>query len=317
MIVKPNQKIQVLASNNDGPQEVIVSGVIGDWGLQGKDLRNALDGIPKGKKINLRVNSEGGSVQDGLEMYHAIKSRASDTTAYIHGYALSAASVFPLAAGRVVSPEGSIWMIHKAAASSYGNDDDKLKDAEMLKAHDDEMATIYAAKTGKSKKAILGDMKAETWMTSAEAKEYGLADENPAADEDDEPILSMLDTTKFSHVPEPLLLAITMRVAKSAAGAGGNRMETQMNKKKLAAKLKELGVEASEDWSEDQLLEALAKIKPVTAQLSSSPSSSAVQVGAITQAQLDALTARLDAEKMTRIRAEVLRRAENKIPNDK
>ena len=181
-VVRGTNSLTVVASAGE-PAVIELIGTIGasywdDSGVTEKDFRDALKTIPVGKPITLKINSEGGSVQEGLGIYNAIKERREDITARICGYAMSIASVFPLAAGKVVSPRSAIWMMHKASSWSQGNADDMRAAAEMLDAHDEVLVDIYAAETGKSKGAIRSAMEAVTWIKGADAVEFGLADES-------------------------------------------------------------------------------------------------------------------------------------------
>jgi hypothetical protein len=201
-------------------------------------------------------------------------------------------------------------MIHRAACGSYGNAADKLDDATMLEVHDEEMSTIYSAKTGKSKKAIMEAMVGAsgqgTWMTSEEAVAFGLADENP--DADTPAALGEIDLKQFKNVPEKFLASIRKQ---TAVLAGGNPKNT-MNKKKLVAFLKTKDIEASEDWTDEQFESALNKIGMTT---EAGAAVVAPASAGVTQAEIASLRASLDAERLTRISAEVRRRGQNKIPN--
>ena len=173
-------KLEVRAEGD--ASEIHVIGSIGkswwdDSGVSEQEFRAALAEIPKGKNVTIKINSEGGSVQDGLGIYNAIKDRAADVTCVISGYALSIASVFPLAAGKVVSPKSALWMIHCAWSFAQGNAADMRKSADMLDAHDETLMDIYASATGKSKKELRAAMETETWIKGSDAVAWGLADE--------------------------------------------------------------------------------------------------------------------------------------------
>jgi ATP-dependent protease ClpP protease subunit len=177
-----------LEVRNDGDEaHVYLSGAVGgswwdDSGITEKEVREALATIPKGKKIHAHINSEGGSVQEGLGIYNAFKERSGDITAHIDGYACSIASVIPLAAGKVVSPDAAIWMIHCASCYCGGNADDMDQTAVMLREHDEMLAEILSKETGQTMDKIRADMKAETWIRGSQAVEYGLADECDESD---------------------------------------------------------------------------------------------------------------------------------------
>jgi ATP-dependent Clp protease, protease subunit len=161
--------------------EILVSGTIGkDWwsddGVSEKEFRDALSQFPKDRQVTIGINSQGGNVQDGLGIYHAIKQRGN-TVARIDGYALSIASVVALAADRVISPRGSIWMIHEPWSVAQGNAEDMRRAARMLDKHGEELAGIYAAETGQPVDTAREAMKKETWFTGEEALSWGLSDE--------------------------------------------------------------------------------------------------------------------------------------------
>src|ERR1700690_3716967 len=89
--------------------EMVISGIIGsswydDSGTTSKEFREKFDAIPKDRKVSVLINSEGGSVQDSLEIYHKIESNADRVTTKNVGYALSSASIILCAGGKVICP---------------------------------------------------------------------------------------------------------------------------------------------------------------------------------------------------------------------
>jgi ATP-dependent protease ClpP protease subunit len=257
-------RVWLSVTQDDAFAEIIISGQIGrDYydqsGTSSKDFRDALSQIPKGHKINLRINSEGGSVQDGLEIYNAIKARAEDVTCYISGYAISIASVIPLAAARIVSPISSIWMIHDPWCFSQGDAAAMRATAEMLDKHGDTLAQIYSAKTGKSKKAMRDAMKEETWFTGSQAVEYGLADALEDDTEDTRNCLRGFDQSRFNKLPAAILNVLNPR-AGSGAGQPKPKTEDSMDKAIIVALLKKHGIEASVSETIEQLQAKLAQI---------------------------------------------------------
>lgn len=162
--------------------EILITGVIGgDWwsddGMREKEFLDALNAIDKAKRVTIGINSEGGSVQDGLGIYNAIKRRGNCETR-IDGYALSIASIIALAGDRVVSPRASVWMIHDPWAFAQGNAEDMRRAALMLEKHGDTLSQIYSEETGRDRDECREAMKSETWFTGEEAVEWGLADSN-------------------------------------------------------------------------------------------------------------------------------------------
>lgn len=311
----PNKFLKVL--NESTAPEILIHGPIGksmwsDEGVSGKDFTDALNKFPEGSKVTIGVNSQGGSVGEGLAIFNAIERRAKDITVRIDGYALSIASFFPLAAGKVVSPKSSIWMIHNAWSWSQGNADQLRKDADMLDTHDGVLVAGYMKRTGKSKADIEKAMADETWLTGEEAIAWGLADEDSGTEVDlkaldfsnapdfkQEVILSYFSD---SHIPRCLVPASMVFLPLSAPKPGAAQQQTIiMTKQQIIALLKKHGVESAVDATEEQLLALLEKT------IAASNNTNATH----------RLLKLVEDEKRKRITNEVNRLAENKIDGDK
>jgi len=317
-VVRGQNKLEVL--NEGDSAEILMIGAIGkswydDSGLTEKEFRDALASIPYGKPITLKINSEGGSVQEGLGIYNAIKERRSEITAKITGYALSIASVFPLGASRVVSPKSSIWMIHCAWSWAQGNAEDMRKQAEMLDKHDAALIDIYAAETGKSKAELRAAMEKETWITGADAVAFGLADESDIdgdAQASYRPLAqNYLDRCK-NLSPEILnALRPTARVLE-ANGNGVTQNQTEGLITPAASAI------SAPCGAENQTKPAAAQAGGNTNTNTPMPENTIPAAAASTTAPdaLATVQAQLASERKARITAEVTRRAENKIKND-
>lgn len=301
----------------DGVHEIILMGAVGgSWwdegGITEKEFRDALGQIPAGSKINLRINSEGGSVQEGLGIYNAIAERKSEITAYISGYAVSIASVFPLAASRIVSPKSSLWMIHNSRMGAYGTADDMEKNGEMLRKHDDTMAGIYAARTGKTEKEIKAKMDAETWFSGTEAVDWGLADE--CGEEDAAMAIAACGIPKeyFEQFKNGARAALTVKQISPAEPQGANKNQANiMNKEQIIAMLKKYGIEAADSETIEALQAkldgALAKAKQPVAVASAADTNPTAE-------ELRKAVAEFKASNITRIHARIEEAAKNKIP---
>lgn len=129
-----------------------------------------------GNDVKLTINSYGGSVFAGSEIYTAIKSYAGHVNVIVSGMAASIASVIALAGDDIqISPLGQ-FMIHNAAMLNYGDNNSMDKASEILTGTSDGIAKVYASKTGKSVDEIKKLMDNETYFNADEAKEFGLAD---------------------------------------------------------------------------------------------------------------------------------------------
>lgn len=130
--------------------------------------------------LELEIHSPGGSVLDGYRVYHALQSmreRGVEVVATVNTLAASMASVIVMAASKIRIMEGGRIMIHEASQTVSGDSEDHARSAKILDEMSDEIAQLYANRTGSDKSDIRKLMKAETWMGAAEALERGFADE--------------------------------------------------------------------------------------------------------------------------------------------
>lgn len=133
--------------------------------------------------VEVVINSGGGSVFAGSEIYTALKSHAGQVLVRVVGVAASAASVIAMAGARVEMSPTAQMMIHRASTCAVGDKNDFEHLSEMLSGIDESIAGAYQLKTKMAAKELLDMMSHETWLTAARAKELGFADEIMFADE--------------------------------------------------------------------------------------------------------------------------------------
>lgn len=137
-----------------------------------------LESVNKDKSIYLYINSPGGSIVSMYGIYDTMNYIANDIVTIGFGTCASAAS-FILAAGtkgkRFALPNTEI-MIHELSSGFEGKATDikiNYKQSERMK---QKMAKQYAEMTGQKVSKLLEDMERDLYMTSEEAKDYGLID---------------------------------------------------------------------------------------------------------------------------------------------
>ena len=157
------------------PAEILLYDEIGFWGVTAKDFAGQLAQVGPGP-INLRINSPGGDVFDGLAIYSSLKQHDGAVNVIIDGLAASAASYIALAGDTVSIAPNAFMMIHNAWGLVIGNKADMTATAGVMSKIDGQMAALYSGKTGQSVDAISAQMDAETWFTAQEALDAGLAD---------------------------------------------------------------------------------------------------------------------------------------------
>jgi ATP-dependent Clp protease protease subunit len=141
------------------------------------DVQKVLDEA-NGEEIEVLINSGGGAVSAGSEIYTILKEYKGQTTGKILGIAASAASVIAMGVDKLLISPTARMMIHKASISwTGGNADDLQKDINMLNSADRAIANSYMLKTGLSQEELLEMMSRETWLDPQMAIEKGFADE--------------------------------------------------------------------------------------------------------------------------------------------
>lgn len=178
----------------------IGGGWFGEEGVSAKAFKDGLDSIPRGKKILLSIHSPGGSVWDGLAMHNLLAERAADITAKVLGLAASAASYVMLGASKVIAPKNARIMVHDAQGFAMGNSREMDSTSKLLEEESDNIAGMYAAKTGKPVAYWRDKMRATYWMTGQQAKDEGLVDEVNG----EEPVKNTFNLSVFRCVPVDL-----------------------------------------------------------------------------------------------------------------
>lgn len=137
-------------------------------------VRNALL-TANGDTIEVLINSGGGDVAAGQEIYTALREYSGSAVIKIQSMAASAAAVIAMARESEISPVAQL-MIHNVGSQTQGDYRDMEHAAEILKNSNKALASAFVAKTGKSEAEILDLMDRETWYTAEQAVEAGFVD---------------------------------------------------------------------------------------------------------------------------------------------
>lgn len=147
------------------------------WGITAADFCAAVAKVPG--DLEVHINSPGGDLMDSLAIYSTLRQRAGQVTVVVDGLAASGASVIMCAAspGRLFVAEHATVMVHDALTVTAGNEQDHYDVGGLLGRESDNIAGIYAARSGQPASAWRDLMRAETWFIGAEAVAAGLADQ--------------------------------------------------------------------------------------------------------------------------------------------
>ena len=138
-----------------------------------------LDSAEPGKDISIYLNSPGGSVYAGLGIYDTMQFISSDVATICTGMAASMAAVLLTAGakGKRSALQHSRVMIHQPMGGAQGQASDIEITAREIQKLKKELYTIIADHSGNPFERIEKDSDRDYWMTSLEAKEYGMIDE--------------------------------------------------------------------------------------------------------------------------------------------
>lgn len=138
-----------------------------------------LDSNDPGKDISIYINSPGGSVYAGYGIYDTMQFISSKVSTICTGMAASMAAVLLVAGekGKRFALKHSRVMIHQPLGQAQGQASDiEITAREILKIKQ-ELYTIISDHSGQSYDKVLQDGDRDFWMSSQEAKEYGMIDE--------------------------------------------------------------------------------------------------------------------------------------------
>ena len=154
------------------------------YGIQATSPKQVIRALKNanGEPVTIKINSGGGDVFAGCEIYNELKNYSGEVSIEIHGLCASIASVIAMAGKCKMSPLAEI-MIHNVSTNTSGDYRDMEHTAEVLKKANKTIANAYVLKTGMKAEEVYKLMDKETWFTADEALEIGLIDEILYSDE--------------------------------------------------------------------------------------------------------------------------------------
>lgn len=180
--------------------EIFLYDEIGAFGISAKNFIDELKALGEIKSLTVRINSIGGDLFDGLTIHNVLARHPAEVTVWIDGIAASIASVIAMAGNKVIMPDNAFMMIHRSWGAVVGNAEDMREWAEIMEKFDKSIILAYQKKSPRSAEEIEHLMREESWLTAAEAKEWGFADEISEAVK----LAARATFEKFKNLPEPL-----------------------------------------------------------------------------------------------------------------
>ena len=179
---------------------ISLKGYVGGFDFDRSDL-DAVLAENEGKRVNVLIDSLGGSLATGLSISAAFRNHG-DVAVHFVGLNASAATIASLGAAHISIDTGGMYLVHKCSTAFFEwgslNSDQfatLIADCEKIKADLDKLdlnvAQLYAKKCRKPVADLLGLMKVGGWLTAKEALDWGFVDE--ITDLEDEPAPRLTD----------------------------------------------------------------------------------------------------------------------------
>jgi len=198
--MNPIKGYSIQAKGNKKAEITIYQEIGGYWdGVSAKQFAEELKALGDIDEINLRMNSPGGEVFEGITIYNVLKQHKARVIVDIDGLAASIASVIVMAGDEIRMADNALMMIHDAWGFAMGTADDMRKTANTMDKVNGTIISTYAKRTSREEAEIVDMMHAETWMTAKEAKENGFIDEITDAME----MAAHFDLDKFKYRNTP------------------------------------------------------------------------------------------------------------------
>ena len=138
-----------------------------------------LESVDPKKDVQIYLNTPGGSVYAGLGIYDTMQYIAPDVSTICTGMAASMGAVLLAAGtkGKRTALKHSRILIHQPMGGAEGQASDIEITAREIQKIKKELYEIIALHSGQDYKKIWKDSDRDFWMTSEEAKAYGMIDE--------------------------------------------------------------------------------------------------------------------------------------------
>ena len=214
--------IQIKNKGNKSAEVLIYDTIGAGWmgGISAKDFAKELKSLGTLDTINVRINSEGGSVFDGIAIYNTLLSNKASVTVHIDGLAASIASIIAMAGDTIKMANNALFMIHDPWTFAMGSANELREQADLLDKVRDQLVTTYVSRSSIDADTVSNLMADETWMSADEALDHGLIDEVT----EELKMAACIHRERFKNAPESLIdiednQVDTTKNSKSSASA--------------------------------------------------------------------------------------------------
>lgn len=200
---RPVSGLRIVRNDSTDEASIFIYDEISVWGINAQEFVKELRALTH-PTINVRINSPGGSVFDGVAIANALREHSSKVITHVDGLAASIASIIAIAGSEVRMSDNAFMMIHDPWTFTMGNAEQLRRDADVLEKIGGSLVKDYMKRTGQSQDQIESWMHDETWFDAQEARDEGFIDTIVNEDED---VNDNFDISRyqFRHAPAALM----------------------------------------------------------------------------------------------------------------
>lgn len=173
------------------------SGYVG-WELTSAMVTESLRGL-NNEDIEVHLNTKGGSIYEGIEIYNQFASYAGKKTLVMGALVASIGSYIATAFDRVIAQDISIYMIHNASDCVCGDYKEIRNAADGLEKLNAHIADRLSRSSGKPVADILELMDAESWYYGQEIVDSGFANELKETGKREEAATNVLEIARHTY----------------------------------------------------------------------------------------------------------------------
>lgn len=172
----------------------------GYFGISASEFVREVKALKNIETINLRINSNGGNVFDGITIYNYLKSHQARIEVDIDGLAASIASIIAMAGDERRIADNAWLMIHDPWVMTVGNAKELRETADKMDGIRDSLLDTYMKVSTLESDKVSKMMEEETWINANDALDWGFVTSLTG----EQSIAASVRKDWFKHIPDSL-----------------------------------------------------------------------------------------------------------------
>ncbi|MDA2567509.1 Clp protease ClpP [Bacillus cereus] len=178
-LTKVHKRFEVFNKAETKEAKMYLYGSIGSgWfaDISSNEIRRKLNELDA-NVINVHINCPGGDVFESIAIHNLFKNHKAEIIIHIDGIAASGGSVIAMAGDKIIMPNNTMMMVHKAWTFAAGNADDLRKIADNLDQIDTAVTESYTSRFVGEREELEVLLADETYLNADKCLALGLCDE--------------------------------------------------------------------------------------------------------------------------------------------